>query len=954
MASPTNEHKTVLLLSPHRLLSDYQVLESLHITKSKTGTEFKDFELLPAEINSYYYRLPQQAKDTLPKFNKAAVAGFQDEIKKKFSTQKTGVNYNTYYQQVMKRKMHELLENLKPYATMVSWYHRLKSGNARFVTGPCSFSSYKPQLHFEVRQHENLLQLHTIIRVNGIEYPYDEFKRVLFLLQSKNEYFLLSMKDYQTLDWLQHNDPAIYAAQPVEFAHKILATLENDYVVNRNNLLPKVEINVKPQNRVLLSELNQKFLVFTPQWWYDGFILEAPWKESFETTKNGETYLIKRDRANETAFLSMLESLHEKFSNQINGYYYLTFDEAQKKQWFHKIYHQLLSDDIQLIGMDMLQHFRYSSQKISFKSEIIKKENNAITLKVAITFGNEEVALSEIQKLLMAGQRSVLLKDQSIGIIHDEWQQQYGTILRHGRVSGNELRVPKWFAFSEDENSGSAPILKVVLKKSWQEKWQHWQENPKQLYPLPSIITATLRPYQVKGFEWMMLLAEADAGACLADDMGLGKTLQTICFIASKVQEDPSVKHLVVCPASLIYNWQQEFAKFAPGIKTFVHHGSARSEDLANEDCQVVITTYGTLRSEIENMSNLKFGLVVLDESHNIKNPTALITRAVAQLQAHTRIALSGTPIMNNTFDLFAQLNFILPGFFGNREFFKREFADNIDRKQDPEKMMALKKLTEPFILRRTKYQVAADLPNKTEIIMWCSMGTAQKALYDEIKTTIRANIFLNIKNDGLNKSKLAVLQGMLKLRQLCNSPLLLPPEEQSGCTDSVKTELLMNELLNNLKDHKVLVFSQFTSMLNLLAKTCGEEGIAYYHFDGQTPPAKRAELVARFQEEGDTTNVFLISLKAGNTGLNLTAASYVFLFDPWWNTAVQQQAIDRAHRIGQTKNVFAYKMICKDTIEEKIIALQERKKKLADDLITEDEGFVKSLSVDEIEYLFS
>jgi SNF2 family DNA or RNA helicase len=237
---------------------------------------------------------------------------------------------------------------------------------------------------------------------------------------------------------------------------------------------------------------------------------------------------------------------------------------------------------------------------------------------------------------------------------------------------------------------------------------------------------------------------------------------------------------------------------------------------------------------------------------------------------------------------------------------------------------------------------------------MWCSMGTAQKALYDEIKTTIRANIFLNIKNDGLNKSKLAVLQGMLKLRQLCNSPLLLPPEEQSGCTDSVKTELLMNELLNNLKDHKVLVFSQFTSMLNLLAKTCGEEGIAYYHFDGQTPPAKRAELVARFQEEGDTTNVFLISLKAGNTGLNLTAASYVFLFDPWWNTAVQQQAIDRAHRIGQTKNVFAYKMICKDTIEEKIIALQERKKKLADDLITEDEGFVKSLSVDEIEYLFS
>ncbi|HSC36216.1 MAG TPA: C-terminal helicase domain-containing protein, partial [Chitinophagaceae bacterium] len=204
-----------------------------------------------------------------------------------------------------------------------------------------------------------------------------------------------------------------------------------------------------------------------------------------------------------------------------------------------------------------------------------------------------------------------------------------------------------------------------------------------------------------------------------------------------------------------------------------------------------------------------------------------------------------------------------------------------------------------------------------------------------------------------LGKSKLALLQGMLKLRQVCNSPLLLPAHEQT-CTASVKTDLLMNELCNNLKDHKVLVFSQFTGMLDLLATACSEQGIAYYHFDGQTPPLKRAEMVAQFQEPGNTTNVFLISLKAGNAGLNLTAADYVFLFDPWWNTAVQQQAIDRTHRIGQTRNVFAYKMICKDTLEEKIILLQQRKKQLAENLVSEDEGFVKSLTEEDIEYLFS
>jgi SNF2 family DNA or RNA helicase len=578
-----------------------------------------------------------------------------------------------------------------------------------------------------------------------------------------------------------------------------------------------------------------------------------------------------------------------------------------------------------------------------------------LILKLSVFFGKEEIPLTEVQKILQAGQRTVFLKDGSLGILDDAWQQQYAAILRHGKINAaGSIQVPRWLAFSEQQATEETQVLKPVIHKSWWQKWEQWQQPDQAVYPAPSALQATLRPYQQKGFEWMALLAEAGAGACLADDMGLGKTLQTICFLAHLAAQQSQVKYLIICPSSLIYNWLQELEKFAPALKAYVYHGAGRDEAaLTKAEYAVIITSYGTVRADIERISAIPFNVAVLDESHQIKNPASQITRAVNQLQASFRIALSGTPVMNNTFDLYAQLNFLLPGLFGTRDFFKREYADAIDRGKDADKIRALQQLTAPFILRRTKEQVAPELPAKTEMVMWCDMSVAQKEMYDTIKSNIRNSVFLDIKEQGLNKSKMALLAGIQKLRQICNSPLLLPDEERT-CTDSVKTDLLIDELTNNLSNHKVLVFSQFTGMLNLLAEQLTKQGIAYYHFDGQTPPAKRIEMVDAFQEETNTVPVFLISLKAGNAGLNLTAADYVFLVDPWWNTAVQQQAIDRTHRIGQTKNVFAYKMICRDTIEEKIIDLQQRKKQLADDLISAEDGFVKSLTEDDIAYLFS
>jgi SNF2 family DNA or RNA helicase len=548
-----------------------------------------------------------------------------------------------------------------------------------------------------------------------------------------------------------------------------------------------------------------------------------------------------------------------------------------------------------------------------------------------------------------------MLKDHSIGILPEEWLQHYSVLIKHGKVNRNEVIVPQWILLGM-EQSEEASAARPAIPVAWWAQWKQWQQSETPVYPLPEMVKATLRPYQQKGFEWICLLSEIDAGACLADDMGLGKTLQTICFLAhraaSRIANDS--RCMIVCPASLMHNWRTEIEKFAPALGAYVYHHTTREmQHFFASGKQVLITSYGTMRSDFDQLQAILWDVIVLDESHTIKNPSAQVTKAVYQLRAKARVALSGTPVMNNTFDLYAQLQFLVPGLFGGQDFFRKEYAHPIDRERNVEKIQALQKITAPFILRRTKQQVATDLPPKTELVMWCEMGADQKALYEEIRSQISDSLFLNIQSAGLSKSKLSILQGMQKLRQICAAPQLLKDGGMQQAT-SIKAELLLEELQFNLRNNKVLVFSQFKGMLHLIADACRKAGLPFYHFDGETPPEKRSAMVADFQSPENEINIFLISLKAGNTGLTLTAADYVFLVDPWWNTAVQQQAIDRAYRIGQTKSVFAYQMICKDSIEEKIVELQARKKALSDALITEDEGFLKQLNEEDIRYLFS
>jgi non-specific serine/threonine protein kinase len=313
---------------------------------------------------------------------------------------------------------------------------------------------------------------------------------------------------------------------------------------------------------------------------------------------------------------------------------------------------------------------------------------------------------------------------------------------------------------------------------------------------------------------------------------------------------------------------------------------------------------------------------------------------------------MSGTPLQNNTFDVYAQMNFLNPGMLGSIEHFRNDFATPIDKFGEPEQKEHLRRLLYPFILRRTKEQVAKDLPEKTETVLYCEMNTEQRKIYDAYRNEYRSRILGTIDEVGIGGSQLTILQGLMKLRQICDSPSIMNEEEKLPNV-SIKLEELSRELQENISNHKALVFSQFLGMLALIREKLEELGIPYVYFDGSTSAADREKAVRTFQED-DSIRVFLISLKAGGVGLNLTAASYVFIVDPWWNPAVEQQAIDRTHRIGQTNNIFAYRMICKDTIEDKILVLQEKKRALARDLISDDTGFVKSLSREDVEYLFS
>lgn len=470
--------------------------------------------------------------------------------------------------------------------------------------------------------------------------------------------------------------------------------------------------------------------------------------------------------------------------------------------------------------------------------------------------------------------------------------------------------------------------------------------------PVPAGFRAELRPYQRHGVNWLQYMRENGFGALLADDMGLGKTAQTIAHIAIEEAagrlDRPA---LVVVPTSLVPNWTAELARFAPHLRVAVLYGLDRHERRADlTGVHVAITTYTVLSRDIDDMAALAWHLVVLDEAQAIKNPASKATHAVCRLNARHRVCLSGTPIENNLGELWSQFAFLMPGLLGTRKNFSRRFRTPIEKDGDPVRRRQLGVRIRPFILRRTKSAVATELPPKHTILRRIVLGAEQRELYETIREAMQARVAQGIAERGIARSHVLVLDALLKLRQVCCDPRLL----KLGAADLPDGSSKLNDLLEMVGEmiaegRRILLFSQFTSMLDLMKPALAKLGIPFVELRGDT--ADRAEPVRRF--EAGEVPLFLISLKAGGRGLNLVSADTVIHYDPWWNPAVEDQASDRAHRIGQTKSVFVYKLIAADTVEERIVELQERKAALASIALSEDGTALPAMDEDDIDFLF-
>ncbi len=464
------------------------------------------------------------------------------------------------------------------------------------------------------------------------------------------------------------------------------------------------------------------------------------------------------------------------------------------------------------------------------------------------------------------------------------------------------------------------------------EKARDLHHAPKPV-KLSSGLQATLRPYQEEGVQWLGQLIEHEAGGVLADDMGLGKTLQTIAHLMREKESGRmNGPCLVIMPTSLVGNWQRELTKFAPALKVCVLHGPKREQhrgQVAGAD--VVITTYPLLVRDIDAFENQAFYLVILDEAQAVKNPRSLAARAVRQLSAKHRMCLSGTPVENNLEELWSLFDFLMPGFLGDAEKFRSYFRIPIERSGNQQRLEALRDAVTPFILRRMKESVAKDLPPKTEIVRPVELGDEQRELYESIRVAAHGDVRRAIRQKGVTASTIAILDALMKLRQVCCDPRLVTVPSARKVKRSAKYELFFELLTQQLEQgRRVLVFSQFTRMLDLMAEGLRERKIAYVELTGATQDRQKS--VDRF--EGREVDVFLISLKAGGTGLNLTSADTVIHYDPWWNGASQAQATDRAYRIGQTRPVFVYNLIVAGSVEERMLRLQQRKAQLAQSLL--------------------
>ncbi|GHT78598.1 helicase [Bacteroidia bacterium] len=682
-------------------------------------------------------------------------------------------------------------------------------------------------------------------------------------------------------------------------------------------------------------------------------------------------YVVKRFMRNPAAETAYMDYLHEQgFYNAGNSMFYDTVASANTANTDDCLANlvEKLNISAQALAEKKfcIDQKRYATRYFTGAVALdvaMKTEHDWFDVAAVVRIGEWTIPFIQLRRHILNGDRNYTLPNGETFVLPAAWMARYEHLMLMAERNADSLRISKrYFPLVNDAFEGTAlPSLQALC-----------QADSMPPYCAPESVHATLRPYQLQGVAWMRALCEHQLGGCLADDMGLGKTLQTICLLQSVIDEgkqenmpaenaryepkdmpdnhqyvqlslfdqpiqpkivhhpvksnrlSPSRASLVVMPASLVHNWANEIARFTPHLRTLLYIGADRQCHTRFDHYHIVLTTYGVLRKDAEILSKYRFLYAILDEAQYIRNPKSATYQTVTTLNADHYLTLSGTPIENSLTDLWAQMNFLNRGLLGSLNFFKEHFAQPIEKYGDETSRVKLQRIIQPFLLRRTKQEVAPELPSLTEQTLYCEMTEAQRSLYEKEKSKARNEIIGNIEREGVAKSGMMIFHALSRMRQLAIHPAMLDAD-YSG--DSGKFERII-ESLDNLRGegHRALLFSSYTKHLNLVAAHLEQQNVPYAKLTGQT--YHREDVIRQFNNSD--VPFFLISLKAGGVGLNLTAADYVFLLDPWWNPAVEQQAISRTHRIGQSNNVFAYRMISTDTIEEKILQLQEKKSVLA------------------------
>ncbi|MFW6324291.1 MAG: SNF2-related protein [Desulfovibrionales bacterium] len=664
----------------------------------------------------------------------------------------------------------------------------------------------------------------------------------------------------------------------------------------------------------------------------------------------GKSFLIRRNQDEESKLVTLLMDMGFQARNSSTW-----FLEPEEAITFLLDHYPSLVETYRVYGEKNLSRYKVRLTPPTVIAEV-KSDNEQgkwFDLNIEVEYGDMKVPIEKIWKAWIQGKRYVQLKDGSYTSLPESWLKRLGHKLE---AMGMDSEKPPKKQFKQFEAPVLDKILEDLPETQTDSYWVNLREkihNFKEIEPIkqPRNLQAELRPYQTEGMSYLNFLHKYGFGGILADEMGLGKTIQTLSFIQYMAEQKKKGPNLIVVPTSVLPNWEREAKKFVPKLKRLIIYGSHR-EELFKEipSADLIITTYALLRRDLDDLLEYEYNAVILDEAQNIKNPNTITARAVRKINAEFRLCLSGTPIENNLLELWSLFEFLMPGFLGSQTSFQKGFVKPI-KDGDLESLEYLQSRVKPFILRRSKSEVAKDLPPKVENVYYCALMEEQLELYASLAKKLRDQVLKNVDEKGIAKSQMSILDALLKLRQICCHPRLLKlnmpgvnTSLPSGKFEAFKD--LTTEIIE--EGHKVLVFSQFVQMLHIIRSWLQMNEIPFAYLDGSSKD--RLEQVDRFNNDPDIP-IFLISLKAGGTGLNLTAADYVIHYDPWWNPAVENQATDRTHRIGQTKQVFAYKMICENSVEEKILQMQEEKRGVAEAIIPGQAW--KSLTRNDLEMLF-